>query len=100
MDGDIKYEELQNGTGFCASFHGHQIGEINFLYVGIDRLIIESTNIDNEYKDTNLCLDLVRKVADYARSQHRKIITMCPRAQAMFNRYPEFDDVRFIRVDV
>jgi len=100
MDGDIKCEESQTGNGFCASVAGHQIGAINFLFVGSDRLIIESMDVSEEYKNTDLCLFLVRKVADCARTQHRKIITMCPRAQAMFNRYPEFDDVRFIRVDV
>lgn len=97
---DIRYEESQNGHGFCACCGNLQIGEINFLYVGIDRMIIESTDVDEEYKNTNVCLELVRHVVDCARRQHRKIITMCPHAQAMFNRCPEFDDVRFIQVDV
>ena len=98
MESNIKYSESKNGHAFCAYFGLLLVGEINFLSVGNDRLIIESTNIDGKYKNSNLCLDLVRRVADFARTQHRKIICMCPLAQLVLNKYPEFDDVRFIRV--
>lgn len=98
MPTDIEYAELQNGSGFCARYHGRQIGEIDIIAVGADRLIIESTQIDDEYQDSELCHYLVRCVAEFARRTHRKILSMCPRAQAVFNRYAEFDDVRLIRV--
>ena len=98
MTTDIEYEKLPNGNGFCAKHNGHTIGEIDIITVGSDRLIIESTQIDAEYADTDLCHDLVRCVAEFARNTHRKILSMCPRAQYIFNRYAEFDDVRMIRV--
>jgi len=98
MPTDIEYTELSGGNGFCARLHGRQIGEIDIIAVGMDRLIIESTQIAAEYQDSELCHNLVRCVADFARRTHRKILSMCPRAQAVFNRYAEFDDVRLIRV--
>ncbi len=98
MPTDIEYETLPNGNGFCAKYHGQQIGKIDIITVGTDRLIIESTTIDAEFNGTDLCRELVRCVADFARRTHRKILTMCPRAQSIFNRYAEFDDVRMIRV--
>lgn len=98
MPTDIEYTELSNGNGFCARLHGRQIGEIDMIAVGSDRLIIESTQIAPEYQDSELCRYLVRCVADFARRTHRKILSMCPRAQSVFNRYAEFDDVRLIRV--
>ncbi len=98
MEHNITYSESKNGYAFCAYISSLLIGQINFLYVGIDRLIIESTQISDNYKESNLCLDLVRRVADFARAQHRKIICMCPLAQSVLNKYPEFDDIRFIRM--
>lgn len=98
MPTDIEYTELQNGGGFCAKYHGRQIGEIDIISVGADRLIIESTHIESDFQNTDLCRNLVRCVADFARRTHRKILSLCPRAQSIFNRYPEFDDVRLIRV--
>ncbi len=98
MPTDIEYEELKNGKGFCAMYNGRQIGEIDVLYIGTDRMIIESTQIDSEYRDTDLCHNLVRCVAEFARRHHRKILSLCPRAQSIFNKYSEFDDVRLMRV--
>ena len=98
MPTDIEYETLPNGNGFCAKYHGQKIGEIDIITVGADRLIIESTQINSEYNGTDLCHELVRCVAEFARRTHRKILTMFPRAQSVFNRYAEFDDVRMIRV--
>ena len=95
---DIEYEELENGKGFCAKCNGRKIGEIDVIYIGIDRMIIESTQIDSEYRNTDLCHNLVRCVADFARKNHRKILSLCPRAQSIFNKYSEFDDVRLMRV--
>lgn len=98
MPSDIEYEKLQNGNGFCAKYHGKQIGEIDIVTVGANRIIIESTTIDDKFSDTDLCHNLVQCVAEFARRTHRKILSLCPRAQSVFNRYPEFDDVRLISI--
>lgn len=95
---NITYSESKNCHTFCAYLGALLIGKIDFISVGFDRLMIESTMIDDNYSASNLCLDLVRRVADFARGQHRKIICMCPRAKFVLNKYPEFDDVRLIRV--
>ncbi len=76
--------------------HGHRIGQITFVRVGADKLIIDYTAVDPEYRNQHIGLSLVRNVADMARLQHRHIITLCPFARAMFNRYPEFDDIRLM----
>ncbi len=95
---DIEYERLSNGNGFCAKCDGKTIGEIDIVYVGANRLIIESTHIDRAFENTDVCKNLVRCVADFARNNHRKILSLCPRAQSIFNRYAEFDDVRLMKL--
>ena len=98
MPSDIIFQELQNNGGFCAKYNGRQIGEIDIITVGNDRLIIESTYMDDDWRDGDLCYNLVRCVVEFARTTKRKILCRCPRAQSIFNRCPEFDDVRMIQV--
>lgn len=92
----IKFISFSNGLGFYANCNGHEIGEITFVRVGIDKLIIDHTIIDDKYRDTGVGLNLVRCVCNMARQQHRKIISLCPFARSIFVKYPEFDDVLLI----
>lgn len=98
MSTDIEYIEMRNGHGFCARRGNVQIGEIDIAIVGANRLIIEHTHINDEYVDGDICKNLVQCVVEFARRTGRKILCMCPRAQSVFNKYPEFDDVRLITV--
>lgn len=73
-----------------------RIGEITFVRSGADKMIIDYTSVEVEFRGTSVGLNLVRAASNYARSQGRKVITLCPFARAMFNRYPEFDDIRLM----
>ncbi len=96
---NITYDIFPNGFGFYANSGGNHIGEITFVQSGGDKMIIDYTFISDQYKqDKDVGLNLVRCVANLARSQHRKVIPMCPYATAVFSRYSEFDDVRFLHV--
>lgn len=98
MSLDIEYQKLSNGNGFYAKCDGKIIGEIDIVYVGANRLIIESTQINGAFENSDVCKNLVRCVVESARREHRKILSLCPRAQSIFNRYAEFDDVRLMKL--
>ena len=70
--------------------------DIKRIRVGIDKMIIDHTSVIENYRNAHVGLNLVRCAANLARTQRRKVITMCPFASAMFSRFPEFDDVRFL----
>jgi len=95
MDG-IEYVLFPNGLGFNAQRGAQHIGEITFVRVGMDKFIIDHTDVIPEFQHSQIGLNLVRRVAGLARTQGRKIIPLCPFARAMFCRYPEFDDVRLM----
>lgn len=95
-DEKITYDIFPNGQGFYATYDGHHIGEITFVRVGGNKIIIDYTSVSEKYRNEKVGLNLVRQAADFARKKKCKIITMCPFATAMFSRYPEFDDVRFL----
>ena len=95
---EVQYILSQENDGFYAVYNGKKVGEITYVRVGIDKLIIDYTGVDPEFRNQKIGLTLVRNVADMARSQHRHVITLCPFARAMFNRYSEFDDIRLLNV--
>lgn len=96
MADDIQYVLSVDGSGIDAIFHGQIIGQVSFVRIGMDKLIIDYTSVAVPHRGKNIGLTLVRQVAQMARSQKRRVITICPFARAMFNRFPEFDDIRLM----
>ena len=89
MKTSVKYFVSEQSDSITAYYHGQQVGEITYVRVGVDKMIID-------YRNRDIGLTLVRNAADLARRQHRHVITLCPFARAMFNRFPEFDDIRLM----
>ena len=98
MSDNVQYFVLPERNGFEAVLNGRRIGEITFVRIGADKLIIDYTAVDPEFRKRHIGLTLVRNVANMARAQHRHVIALCPFARAMFGRFPEFDDIRLMNV--
>ena len=92
----MNHETFPNRPRFYANCNRCHVREITFVRVGADKMIIDYTAVAEKYRRASVGLNLVRCAADLARKQHRKVIPMCPFASAMFSRYSEFDDVRFL----
>ena len=97
MDDKITYIPFAHGNGFYAYCDGQQIGKITFIRTGSNTVIIDHTEVDDKYQNSDIELNLVRCVCQIAREQHRNVLPICPIARNMFTRYPEFDDVRMLR---
>ena len=97
MKHNIEYIEFPDGNGFYAYCNGRTVGKITFVRTGPNTVIIDHTEVDSEYRDDDVELNLVRCVCNIAREQHRLVLPMCPIARTMFGMYPEFDDVRMLR---
>lgn len=93
---DLQFVLFDDGGGFYAMSGGHKIGEITFVRAGLDRMIIDHTAVDAPYRNAGVGCALVGRAVEFARDQGRKIIPLCPFALAMFNRHPEFNDVRLM----
>jgi predicted GNAT family acetyltransferase len=96
MSSEIKYFLSATKDGFDAMYHGRKVGEITYVRVGTDKMIIDYTSVHPDFRNRRVGLTLIRNVANLARAQHRYVITLCPFARAMFNRFPEFDDIRLM----
>lgn len=98
MTYNVTYSLAADGAGFNAVYNGRQIGQITFVRVGADRVIIDHTAVDADFRNADVGLNLVRQVCNWARGTRRRVIALCPFARAMFNKYSEFDDVRLMNV--
>ena len=96
MTEKIQYIVSDEKNALIAVLGDKKIGEITFVRIGTDKLIIDYTSVDPEFRNRHIGLSLVRNIANMARSQKRHVIIMCPFARAMFNRYSEFDDIRLM----
>ena len=97
MADKISYVPFSHGNGFYAYRDGHPIGKITFVHTGPNTVIIDHTEVDDNYRGGDVELNLVRCVCQFAREQKRYVLPICPIARSMFGRYPEFDDVRMLR---
>ena len=57
------------------------------------KMIIEHTEVSEELKGQNVGFLLVKAAVEFAREQNIKIIPLCPFANSVFKRKPEFADV-------
>ena len=50
MSDEIQYFITPTGDAFHAFYHGNKIGEITFVRIGADKLIIDYTGVEPVYR--------------------------------------------------
>lgn len=98
MTTEIAYTLSEDGLAFHANCDKGTVGHITFVRVGIDKIIIDHTEVHEDYLDNHIDDGLVDCVVKLARQQRRKIMCLCPIARAVFNRHPDYDDIRLINM--
>lgn len=93
---DISFEIDDNGCRIYAICNGQKIGNIFFVKISNDKIMISEAEIEPQYKNTDLELYLVQEIIKIARQNNRKIISICPYISNIFAQHPEFDDVRLL----
>ncbi|WP_165568284.1 GNAT family N-acetyltransferase [Providencia rettgeri] len=71
-----------------------RLAEITFVYTGDELAIIDHTLVDESLKGKGIAKLLVAKVVERMRKERRKVIPLCPFAKAIFDRTPEYNDIR------
>ncbi len=80
---------------FFVQQHGNILAEMVYTMAAADKMIIEHTDVSEELKGQNVGYQLVETVVDYARTHQLKIIPLCPFANSVFKKKPEFADVLY-----
>lgn len=69
------------------------LAEMVYTMPSHEKMIIEHTDVSEELKGQNVGYQLVKTAVEYARAHNIKIIPLCPFANSVFRKKPEFGDV-------
>jgi len=86
----------KNGKGiFFIEIDGNILAEMVYTKPSADKLIIEHTEVSDELRGKNAGFQMVNAAVEFARAHNLKIIPLCPFANSVFKKKPEFADVLF-----
>lgn len=72
-----------------------EAGRITYTYAGETKIIIDHTDVSDEYRGQSIGKKIVLEIVDFARTNHIKILPLCPFAKSVFDKSPEIKDVLF-----
>lgn len=72
---------------------GGDVAEMTYSNAGEHLMIIDHTGVPDAFRGQGAGLRLVTRAVEDARTAGKKIIPLCPFANAQFRRHPEWADV-------
>lgn len=90
-------QQKQNGAkgSFYIAEADRILAEMVYTMPSADKMIIEHTEVSDELRGKNIGYQLVNHLVEYARTNHLKIIPLCPFTNAVFKKKPEYADVLY-----
>ncbi|MBK8142511.1 MAG: N-acetyltransferase [Chitinophagaceae bacterium] len=89
----IHHKQVGSKGMFFIGTEGAILAEMVYTSPSADKMIIEHTEVSDELRGQNIGFQLVNTAVEYARKHHIKIIPLCPFANSVFKKKPEFPDV-------
>lgn len=80
---------------FFVQQEGNLLAEMVYTKPAADKMIIEHTEVSEELKGQHVGYLLLQTAVEYARTHNLKIIPLCPFANAVFRKKPEYADVLY-----
>lgn len=90
---EIKFEETGSGGRYFYQAEGRSVAEMTFSNTGETMIIVDHTEVLEAYKGEGIGLMLLTRAVEDIRGAGKKIIPLCPFANAHFHRHPEWKDV-------
>ena len=91
----IQNKKTGNKWMFYVEKDGKLLAEMVYTMAAADQMIIEHTEVSDELKGQNIGKQLVHHAVEFARSNHFKIIPLCPFTNSVFKKTPAYSDVLF-----
>ena len=89
----IQHKQTGHKGAFFVQDEGTVLAEMFYTMPSAEKMIIEHTEVSDELRGQNVGYQLVHTAVEYARTHRIKIIPLCPFANAVFKKKPEFADV-------
>ena len=94
MDHAITHVLDGNKGAFVIDGDGKRLATMTYSVAGDDMIIIDHTEVDRSLRATGAGQALVAAAVAWARDSSRRILPLCPFARSVFERTPEYADVR------
>jgi len=78
---------------FKATEDEKEAGRMTYSWAGDNRIIIDHTEVNPEFKGKNVGKQMVLAAVDFARKNNIKILPLCPFAKSVFDRNADLSDV-------
>lgn len=91
----VQHKQVGSKGLFFVQQDGNMLAELVYTMPSSDKMIIEHTEVSEELKGQNTGYQLVQTAVEYARNHNLKIIPLCPFANAVFKKKPEYADVLY-----
>jgi len=91
----IKNKKVGTKGMFYVENDGNILAEMTYSMPSAEKMIIEHTEVGDELKGQNVGYQLVHTAVEYARTNNVKIVPLCPFANAVFKKKPEYADVLY-----
>lgn len=93
----MEIEQFNRSTKgfFKATDNGREAGRMTYSWAGDDKIIIDHTEVNPEFKGMGVGQKMVLEAVRYARENSVKILPLCPFAKSVFNKDKEIQDVLF-----
>ena len=90
---DIHQKGGEEKGYFEAEKEGRSAGQMHYTWAGTDRIIIDHTEVADEFRGEGVGNQLLHKLVDFARNKQIKVIPLCPFAKSVFDKEPDLRDV-------
>jgi len=90
---EINHKQQETKGAFIAEENGIKAGEMTYSKAGAEKIIIDHTEVNPEFKGRGVGKEMVLAAVEYARENNIKILPLCPFAKATFDRDTNIQDV-------
>ena len=91
----IQHKQAGNKGMFFVAGDDNILAEMIYTKASPIKVIIDHTKVSEELREKNVAYELVHTTAEYARTHNIKIIPLCPFANPIIKKNPEFADILF-----
>lgn len=89
----IQHKQTGGKGMFYVGHDGAILAEMVYTMPSDNKMIIEHTEVDDSLSGQGVGKQLLHTAVEYARTNHIKIIPLCPFAKATFDKTKDWQDV-------
>lgn len=93
MNEDVRLEINDKNGFFYIESNGKKIAKMTFVFSGPNKIIINHTEVNEEYNGKGYGKKMVAKAVEFARNKNIDIVPTCSFVKVLFDKTPEYNDV-------